>query len=178
MVDTESDETGDEMEQIEKWSDYVERYTREIGNISEDLKQQLSEKPLFMRRNIRSFKSRTKNEREDLFDKDIKKEVKEKKDDNTSEGTEDKEETEDTVKPIDSKSVDSKSVESMETIPTEKDLEKALSNTEVSEKSECKFDMTKFKLVFVVQSESVMYRKNSIKRAKMVFNLIDIYFEF
>ena len=155
MVDTDTDETGDELEQIEKWSDYVERYTREIGNISEDLKQQLAEKPLFMRRNIRSFKSRTKNEREDLFDKDIKCDKKDEKP---------KDETED-------KSAENKSNED---INCEQSLDKALSNTEVIENTECKFDMTKFKLVFVVQSESVMYRKNSIKRAKMVFHLICI----
>lgn len=152
MVDTDTDDTGDEMDQIEKWSDYVERYTREIGNISEDLKQQLSEKPLFMRRNIRSFKSRTKNEREDLFDKDLKNEKNKDKD------TE-KDSADETVK-ADAFKEDSKDADPP--------LAKALADTEVTENSECKFDMSKFKMVFVVQSESIMYRKNCIKKARMV----------
>ena len=156
MVDTDSDETGDEMEQIEKWSEYVERYTREIGNISEDLKQQLSEKPLFMRRNIRSFKSRTKNEREDLFDKDLKNDKnKDKEKEKDKDKDKDKDSGDEIVKTEDNKEAD----------PA---LAKALADTEVTENSECKFDMSKFKMVFVVQSESIMYRKNCIKKARMV----------
>jgi paired amphipathic helix protein Sin3a len=168
MVDTETDESGDELEQIEKWSDYVERYTREIGNISDELKEQLNNKPVFMRRNIRSFKSRTKNERENLIDQNVDskslKKTDEKDNNNDNKSSESGNNEENKNADNDNNNNSNNNIEESKSL----DIDKALVDTEVIENSECKFDMNKFKVVFVVQSESVMYRKTSLKRAKMV----------
>lgn len=46
-------------------------------------------------------------------------------------------------------------------------LENAVQECQVNENTECKFNINNFKMVFV-QSESYLYRRNSIKKARLV----------
>ena len=60
-------------------------------------------------------------------------------------------------------------------------LENAVQECQVNENTECKFNINNFKMVFV-QSESYLYRRNSIKKARLVsrsfYHLIKFIFIF
>lgn len=49
LLDTDSDVSEDPVE-VEKWSEYVEKYVSDGDIISEELKDQLSKKPIFLPR--------------------------------------------------------------------------------------------------------------------------------
>jgi len=48
LLDTDT-EQGGEMAEVERWSEYVDKYLC-IGDISDELKQQLARKPVFLSR--------------------------------------------------------------------------------------------------------------------------------
>ncbi len=49
LLDTETENSEDPVE-VEKWSEYVEKYIANDTNITEELKQQLTRKPVFLPR--------------------------------------------------------------------------------------------------------------------------------
>ena len=49
LLDTDHDQSDDPVE-VERWSEYVERYVAEDDTISEQLKDQLTKKPVFLPR--------------------------------------------------------------------------------------------------------------------------------
>jgi paired amphipathic helix protein Sin3a len=49
LLDTEH-EASEEPVEVEKWSEYVEKYVANDDTISDDLKDQLSRKPVFLPR--------------------------------------------------------------------------------------------------------------------------------
>ncbi|CAH1252012.1 SIN3A [Branchiostoma lanceolatum] len=52
LLDTEGDQSDDPVE-VEKWSDYVDKYVNNETPVAPDLRQQMSKKPVFLPRNIR-----------------------------------------------------------------------------------------------------------------------------
>ena len=51
LLDTDT-EQGGEMAEVERWSEYVDKYLCIGGNISDELKQQLTRKPVFLSRYV------------------------------------------------------------------------------------------------------------------------------
>ena len=49
LLDTEHEQSDDPVE-VERWSEYVEKYVANDDTVSEDLKDQLSRKPVFLPR--------------------------------------------------------------------------------------------------------------------------------
>ena len=53
LLDTDT-EQGGEMAEVERWSEYVDKYLCIGDNISDELKQQLARKPVFLSRFVSS----------------------------------------------------------------------------------------------------------------------------
>lgn len=70
-----------------------------------------------------------------------------------------------TPNPNDDKNDDKNGDKNVE--PDKDKLENAIQECQVNENTECKFNINNFKMVFV-QSESYLYRRNSIKKARLV----------
>ncbi|XP_071141100.1 paired amphipathic helix protein Sin3a-like isoform X1 [Mytilus edulis] len=62
LLDTEHEQSDDPVE-VERWSEYVEKYVANDDTVSEDLKDQLARKPVFLPRNVRQWRQRNKNEK-------------------------------------------------------------------------------------------------------------------
>ncbi|XP_063866236.1 paired amphipathic helix protein Sin3a-like isoform X2 [Scylla paramamosain] len=109
--------------EVERWSEYVEKYVSSVTpQISPAMQAQLSRKPVFLPRNLRSWRKLTAARQ---TNQDVEK----------GGCPED-------IKP-----------------PVCPDMD-AVDNTQ------CKFNLSSFKMVFVVNSDSYMYKKQALKRAK------------
>ncbi|KAK3095867.1 hypothetical protein FSP39_020142, partial [Pinctada imbricata] len=62
LLDTEHEQSDDPVE-VERWSEYVEKYVSNDETISEDLKDHLSRKPVFLPRNVRQWRQHQKNQK-------------------------------------------------------------------------------------------------------------------
>lgn len=62
LLDTDHEQSDDPVE-VERWSEYVEKYVANDDTVSEDLKDQLARKPVFLPRNVRQWRQRNKNEK-------------------------------------------------------------------------------------------------------------------
>lgn len=62
LLDTEHEQSDDPVE-VERWSEYVEKYVANDKSVSEDLKDQLARKPVFLPRNVRRWRQRNKNQK-------------------------------------------------------------------------------------------------------------------
>ncbi len=51
LLDTEHDQS-DEPVEVERWSEYVEKYVAQDETISDELKEQLTKKPVFLPRSV------------------------------------------------------------------------------------------------------------------------------
>ncbi|XP_064596113.1 paired amphipathic helix protein Sin3b-like isoform X2 [Liolophura sinensis] len=123
LLDTDHDQSDDPVE-VEKWSEYVEKYVANDDTISEELKEQLSRKPVFLPRNVRQWRQHNSNQKNRA-----------------------KAEAEESGSQTSPK----------ETTPDDMDI---IDNTE------CKFNVNSFKMVYVVNSESYLYKRLALKRAK------------
>ena len=146
LLDTESTESDDGAE-YGPWSGYVERYARNEDTISDDLREILSRKPVFLPRNIPTWRLRGDRNQDDIIE-----ETKERTNKVTTRNTNTSENKEKSEKPSSPGS----------------DSENKL---EVSDNTQCKFNVNNYKMVFVVDSEHYMYRRNSIKKARLVSSL-------
>ncbi|XP_066964791.1 paired amphipathic helix protein Sin3a isoform X2 [Macrobrachium rosenbergii] len=109
--------------EVERWSEYVEKYVSSVApQMSPSMQAQLSRKPVFLPRNLRSWRKLTAawQTNQEM----------------------DKRSCTDDIKP-----------------PVCPDME-ILDNTQ------CKFNLSSYKMVFVVNSDSYMYKKQALKRAK------------
>ncbi|KAJ8311553.1 hypothetical protein KUTeg_010908 [Tegillarca granosa] len=62
LLDTDHEQSDDPVE-VERWSEYVEKYVANDKSVSEDLKDQLARKPVFLPRNVRKWRQRNKNQK-------------------------------------------------------------------------------------------------------------------
>ncbi|XP_064645253.1 paired amphipathic helix protein Sin3a-like isoform X2 [Lineus longissimus] len=125
LLDTDT-ENSEEPVEVERWSEYVEKYIANDETIPGELKDQLSRKPVFLPRNIRQWRQRNK------LDKQIK------------EGAP-------VAGPVTADGDGPK--------PTVKEELQVLDDTE------CKFNVNSFKMVYVVNSESFLYKRNALNKA-------------
>ncbi|RWS11975.1 paired amphipathic helix protein Sin3a-like protein [Dinothrombium tinctorium] len=69
LLDTEAVESESEDGfEVEKWSEYVEKYVRDDETISDELKEKLAKKAVFLPRNIRTWREKRKNDEDEEKD--------------------------------------------------------------------------------------------------------------
>jgi len=100
-------------------------------------------------------KRKIEKEIHDEKEKEEKEKTKENKDKTEQAGKESKE---------DEKEKDSESKKDVEM--TEE--ERLAADLDIMEGTECKFNVNNYKMVFVLKSESYLYRRNSVKKARLV----------
>ncbi|XP_062620426.1 paired amphipathic helix protein Sin3a-like isoform X2 [Saccostrea cucullata] len=62
LLDTDHEQSDDPIE-VERWSEYVEKYVSKDDTVSEDLKEHLNRKPVFLPRNVRQWRLHQKNQK-------------------------------------------------------------------------------------------------------------------
>jgi len=111
--------------EVERWSEYVEKYVSSVEpQMSPAMQAQLSRKPVFLPRNLRSWRKLASRQ-------------------NTLEG-------------------DKISISNNEDIKPPV----LCSDLSLVDNTQCKFNLSSFKRVFIVNSDSCMYKKQALKRAK------------
>lgn len=139
LLDTET-ENSDEPVEVEKWCEYVEKYITS-DDISDELKEQLARKPVFLPRNVRQWR-RHKTQQ-------VSKEPEPPTPANTNGDSNDSENKGDSVK------------KENQTTP-----QKPLgTDMDIMDNTECKFNVNSFKMVYVVNSESYLYKRNALQKA-------------
>ncbi|KAL5019521.1 hypothetical protein ScPMuIL_002413 [Solemya velum] len=124
LLDTDRDLSDNPVE-VEKWSEYVEKYVANDDSISDELKEQLSRKPVFLPRNVRQWRQHNKNQKQ-------KTDAEQEENSNSN--------------PESPK-------------PSSDDMD-------IIDNTECKFNVNSFKLVYVVNSESYLYKRMALNRAR------------
>ncbi|XP_069172117.1 paired amphipathic helix protein Sin3a isoform X6 [Procambarus clarkii] len=109
--------------EVERWSEYVEKYVSSVApQMSPAMQAQLSRKPVFLPRNLRSWRKLTASRQ-------------------TNQEVEKGGCIEDIKPPV-------------------------CPDMDIGDNTQCKFNLSSFKMVFVVNSDSYMYKKQALKRAK------------
>lgn len=160
LLDTEHEPSDDPVE-VERWSEYVEKYVNNEDSVTDELKDLLSRKPVFLPRNVRQWRQRNKNQKKTEEEVNIVKE----------ESTSDKE-NETTNNNISEIDTNVKEGEKEKEITEDKessqdpDIPKPSEDIDIIDNTECKFNVNSFKLVYVVNSESYLYKRMALQRAK------------
>lgn len=136
LLDTETAESEDGME-IERWSEYVEKYAKEDETITDELKERLSRKPVFLPRSIPSWRLKGIDEKGSDDDQNLS-----QTSDKEANGSNDRSQS-------DQQNTD-------------------VSDIEMKDESQCRFNVNNYKMVFVVDSECYMYKRQAIRRARLV----------
>lgn len=118
LLDTDTDNSEDPVE-VEKWSEYVEKYIAGDDTVTEELKNQLTKKPVFLPRNIRQWRRLNRRQQSNN---------------------------------------NGKSDDEVPKKPTE--------GMDIMDNTECKFNVNSFKMVYVVNSESYLYKRKALNRAR------------
>ncbi|KAK7075084.1 Paired amphipathic helix protein Sin3a [Halocaridina rubra] len=119
--------------EAERWSEYVEKYVSSVApQMSPTMQAQLSRKPVFLPRNLRSWRKLTASRQ--------------------SHQEADKGGCTENVKPP------------------------VCPEMDIVDNTQCKFNLSSFKMVFVVNSDSYMYKKQALKRAKQVRRIVMLCF--
>lgn len=179
LLDTESPESEAE---IGRWSAYVDKYVREDETISDELKDRLTQKPVFLPRNIANWRKKCAvGNQEDFAEKSRSNSQQSQhngpgtsvpaitsssisgKDEETAD---EKMDTDCGQEKVGDKSSSDKSNNSAAN--TSKPTDLSLKDVVVQDKEQCRFNVNSYKMLYIVEGESYIYRKNSLKRAKAV----------
>lgn len=155
LIDTESDVSEDPVE-IEKWSEYVEKYVVGDDSISDELRDQLAKKPVFLPRNVRARRQQArKQEREAQIP--AASAVGESHHSNN--GTNNKSPCTNDESTNDEAPFTPAAVASPlgATVPAK---------TDVADDTQCRFNLSSYKMVFVVNSSSYIYNHRALRRAR------------
>lgn len=145
-----------------RWAQYVEKYTTcNEDSLSDELKEHLAKKPMFLQRNVRYWSSQG----HDMPDKKVRHDDEEKEsleDGNGKErnsedsggGTRDEEDTQDSTAPINT------------SLQRKKMAMAAADNLFIMDTQECRFNSNAFKMQFVNKSETLIYRRKALTKAK------------
>ncbi|WAR30203.1 SIN3A-like protein [Mya arenaria] len=197
LLDTEHEPAEDPVE-VERWSEYVEKYVNNDDTAADDLKDMLNRKPVFLKRNVRQV--RQKNREQQILDEESAKDKETADDDrHSNKSVQDKNagKSADQVKDADSeadksadKNADNEKMDTDEmeggndnTEKQDKDdadeedednnnededekEEKPSGNVDIIDNTECKFNVNSFKLVYVINSESYLYKRMALNRAR------------
>lgn len=157
LIDTESDLSEDPVE-IEKWSEYVDKYVAGEDSISDELRDQLAKKPVFLPRNVRARRQQVKKQ-----ESEAKKLASASTNGNGNNGTCNKspctndESTNDEVPFV--AAVGGGALGSSSTSA-------GSGKTDMVEDTQCKFNLNSYKMVFVVNSSSYIYNRRALRRAQ------------
>lgn len=172
LLDTESPESEAE---IGRWSAYVDKYVREDETISDELKDRLTQKPVFLPRNIANWRKKCAVGNQDDFNEKSRSNSQQSQNNGTSVSAAaittggKEEETPDEKMDADSgqdKVADKSNNNSA--ADTSKPTDLSLKDVVVQDKEQCRFNVNSYKMLYIVEGESYIYRKNSLKRAKAV----------
>ncbi|XP_064471314.1 paired amphipathic helix protein Sin3a-like [Ornithodoros turicata] len=139
LMDTESDASEDPVEV--KWSEYVEKYVVGDDSVSDELREQLAKKPVFLPRNVRARRQQARKQ-----ENDAKKQQPSKSPCLNDESTNDE-------PPPSSFGTRASSPPSQDKM-------------EVMDDTQCKFNINSYKMVFVVNSSSYIYNRMALCRAQ------------
>lgn len=157
LIDTESDVSEDPVE-IEKWSEYVDKYVVGEDSISDELRDQLAKKPVFLPRNVRARRQQVKKQESEA------KKLASCSSNNASNGnggapcnkspcTND-ESTNDEV-PFSAAAMGGAASALV-----------GAAKTDMVDDTQCKFNLNSYKMVFVVNSSSYIYNRRALRRAQ------------
>ncbi|XP_076323407.1 paired amphipathic helix protein Sin3a-like [Tachypleus tridentatus] len=153
LLDTDgSEDRGDE-----RWSENSEKYTAEEDTISDELKEQLSKKPVFLHRNIRTRQQQKAKQRQN-FEQNVRKQESEKY-------------KETCLKKEEAYTNEENSLITKENISKSLDLDNSCAkkneeSTDIGKNNECLFDVDSYKTVIVVPNESYLYKRMALKKAR------------
>ncbi|KAK3597908.1 hypothetical protein CHS0354_042245 [Potamilus streckersoni] len=119
LMDTERDQSDDPVE-VERWSEYVEKYVANEDSVSDELKHMLSKKAVFLPRNVRRWRQHNKNQTKKIY---------------------------------------AEETSSQESLRPSEDVN-------IIDNTECKFNVNSYKLFYVVNSESYLYKRMALVRAR------------
>ncbi|XP_053386924.1 LOW QUALITY PROTEIN: paired amphipathic helix protein Sin3a-like [Mercenaria mercenaria] len=184
LLDTDHEAMEDPVE-VERWSEYVEKYVNNEDTVEEELKEVLSRKPVFLPRNVRQWRQRNKEQTDRVEIETSLRELTEVKDKKSDEPSADKSEETKSEKKDENETDDKERIqkneggEKMDTESSENannnnagDSAKEESelkppdDVDIIDNTECKFNVNSFKLVYVVNSESYLYKRMALKRAR------------
>lgn len=150
--------------EIEKWSEYVDKYVAGEDSISDELRDQLAKKPVFLLRNVRARRQQVKKQ-----ESEAKKLASSSSNDasngnggapcNKSPCTND-ESTNDEV-PFSAAAMGGAAA----ALGPSSALV-AAAKTDMVDDTQCKFNLNSYKMVFVVNSSSYIYNRRALRRAQ------------
>lgn len=182
LLDTDHEAVEDPVE-VERWSEYVEKYVNNEDTVEEELKEVLSRKPVFLPRNVRQWRQKNKEQTDkveietslkELTDGKSKQAVESSEKTSAENKTERTEESNDTKQDREKNGEEEMDTESGENTNTDSGKDsvkdegeiKTSDNVDIIDNTECKFNVNSFKLVYVVNSESYLYKRMALKRAR------------
>ncbi|XP_052215877.1 paired amphipathic helix protein Sin3a-like isoform X2 [Dreissena polymorpha] len=207
MLDSDHEPPDDPVE-VERWSEYVEKYVNNEDTATEELKEMLNRKPVFLRRNVRQVRKKNKEQqgeeekakrddsdkmsekssrsvggKSDKSDKmqSNEKERETKKEEGEKEEMDiDKEESstdkgnrhnedrdgDDNADNEDDNDDDDKEDDNDDDEIIGKKGPRSGREIDIIDNTECKFNVNSFKLVYVINSESYLYKRMALKRAR------------
>jgi hypothetical protein len=146
----ENEEDGnEEIDEIEKWSEYVEKYAADSDTINSHIKEILIKRPVFLTRNAHCLKK--KHQAAHLAKESKKTEAPLLKEEASP--------TEPTQNKLDS----------IREETNENDDSNKLEALSIQDNGVYKFQVNSYKLLHSANTTSVMYRRNAFKNAKKVF---------
>jgi paired amphipathic helix protein Sin3a len=189
LLDTESPESEAE---IGRWSAYVDKYVRDDETVTEELKERLSQKPVFLPRNIANWRKKCTigNQEDDNNEKSRSNSqqsqdnnnmtgsssVNHVKDNNNDHGDEKMETDSSQEKSADVQNSGSGDVTAESDVhPNDnssdnnnKPADLSLKDVVMHDSEQCRFNVNSYKMLYIIDGESYIYRKNSLKNAKAV----------
>lgn len=170
LIDTESDVSEDPVE-IEKWSEYVDKYVAGEDSISDELRDQLAKKPVFLPRNVRARRQQAKKQESEA------KKLAAASGNSASNGNNSNnnggapcnkspctndESTNDEVPFSAAAALGGGAAAAMG--PSSALV--GAGKTDMVDDTQCKFNLNSYKMVFVVNSSSYIYNRRALRRAQ------------
>ncbi|KAL4216441.1 Paired amphipathic helix protein Sin3a [Mactra antiquata] len=175
LLDTDHEAAEDPVE-VERWSEYVEKFVSNEETVADDMKEVMFKKPVFLSRNVRQWRQRNKEqtnklELEEILNRkpDSDKETMEEeaKIDKSENDINTDEQTDDNEREIaDSNESDTIADNNSSDLVKLSDELKRAEDVDILDNTECKFNVNSFKLVYVVNSESYLYKRMALHRAR------------
>ena len=146
LLDTESEGQDTEEESSRKYSSYVDRFINPGEDLSEECRDHLTRKPVFLPRSIRSYNNSPYGKMREMQEGNTKKH------ENGNNDNEDSSENE----------------KSSSGPGAKKELFGDKDNVFHEDNLQCKFNPRNFKILYVINSENCFYRRLALTRAKNV----------
>lgn len=175
LLDTESPESEAE---IGRWSAYVDKYVRDDDTITDELKDRLTQKPVFLPRNIANWRKKCTVGNQEDFNEKSRSNSQQSENNNGSANNNNHVKEDEGDEKMDTDSSQEKDGEAVQnsgisapnnsTSDSNKPTDLSLKDVVVQENEQCRFNVNSYKMLYIVEGESYIYRKNSLKKAKAV----------